>query len=376
MSALTDTIAPAIDALKPYEPGRPIELVAAELGLDPAEVVKLASNENALGASPKVRAAIARAASECHRYPDGGALRLRERIAEFHGVSPKQVIVGNGSNEILEFVAHCFAGPGKSTVYSAHAFAIYRLLTAMFGARGIEVPMRQGLVHDLEAMLAAVDSETAVVFLCNPNNPTGTMVAPDAVEHLIAAIPEDVLLVIDEAYAELALAPMPPSVRWATERPNVLVCRTFSKAYGLAGLRVGYGIGSAELVQALQKPRQPFNVNLIAQEAAIAALDDQPFVEDARALCRTARDTLENGLRKLGLAFVPSAANFMLVDTGNSRETASRLETAGVIVRPMDGYRLPHYIRVTYGQPHENARFLDALADLLPPNAPQELTPA
>ncbi len=354
-----------VSAITPYEPGRPIEEVARELGLDPETIIKLASNESALGTSPRAVQAMHEALGTSYLYPDGGAWLLRNKLADRYGVDRSQVIVGNGSNEILEFVGHCFLNRQTSAVFSAHAFVVYKLVSVLFGARMIEVPMNDDLEHDLDAMLAAIEDDTSVVFLCNPNNPTGTMVDAAAVERFVEAVPENILVVMDEAYAELALRPMPDSIGLAKRKPNVLVCRTFSKAYGLAGLRLGYGLGAAPLVEALQKARQPFNVNLLAQVAGTAALDDDDFVAAGRQLCEESKVQLESGLDAMGLGYVPGFANFMLVEVGDGAGVTGRLQQAGVIVRPMGGYQLPTYIRVTFGTREQNQRFLTTLKAVL-----------
>ncbi len=364
MSVL-DKLNPNVNAIMPYEPGRPIEEVARELGLDPDSIIKLASNESAIGASPKAIEAMRQALDTVYLYPDGGSWLLNNRLADFHGVDRRQVIVGNGSNEILELVGHCFLNESTSAVFSAHAFVVYKLVSVLFGARQIEVPMAPGLLHDLDAMLAAIADDTTVVFVCNPNNPTGTILDVEALERFVRQVPEHILIVLDEAYAEIALRPMPRSINLIRERPNVLVCRTFSKAYGLAGLRMGYGLGAPEVVTALQKARQPFNTNLLAQVAATAALDDAAFVEEGRRIYAAGKEQLENGLRELGLDFVPGFANFMLVKVGDGGGMTRRLQEAGVIVRPMGGYQLPEYLRVTFGTLAQNDRFLKTLASLL-----------
>lgn len=363
--AVLDYLNKAVAAIQPYEPGRPIEEVARQLGLDPASIIKLASNESALGPSPKAVAAMQAELANTHVYPDGGAWLLRNRIAEHYGLERDQVIVGNGSNEILEFVGHCFLHSGNSAVFSRHAFVVYKLVSVLFGTRQIEVPMADGLVHDLDAMLAAIDGDTRVVFLCNPNNPTGTMVEPAAIEAFVAAVPEDVLVVIDEAYAEIALAPMPDSLGLLARHPNVLISRTFSKAYGLAGLRLGYALGAPELIRALQQARQPFNTNLLAQVAGTAALDDQAFVDEQKTLYQAGKAQLEAGCEALGLAYIPGFANFMLIEVRDGAAMTNALQAQGVIVRPMGGYGLPSYLRVTFGTKEQNSRFLDTLATLL-----------
>lgn len=356
---------PDVAAITPYEPGRPIEEVARELGLDPDSISKLASNENPLGISPKALQAVRDAAPEAFRYPDGGAFYLREKLAARFGVERAQVILGNGSNEILEFIGHCFMAPGRSIVVSAHAFVIYKLIARMFGCDVIETPATAGLGHDLHAMAAAVRNDTAAVFVCNPNNPTGTMVDPAQVEAFLDDVPRDVLVVFDEAYAEIALGPMPDTLNSVTTRPNCIMLRTFSKAYGLAGLRLGFGIGPKPLINALQKPRQPFNVNRLAQEAAIAAMDDRAFIEQTRALCADSKEYLEKACRNMNLEFVPAFANFMLIRVGDGAAVTRALTEAGVIVRPMAGYGLPEHIRVSFGAMSENQRFVNALAAIL-----------
>jgi histidinol-phosphate aminotransferase len=362
---LLDHLNPDLHALRPYEPGRPIESVAREYGLDPNAIVKLASNESALGPSPAALKALELAIGEVHIYPDGGAWDLRHAIADKHGVTYEQIVLGNGSNEVLEFVGHSFLGRGSSAVFSAHAFIVYKLVCQLFGAEGIEVPMAAGLTHDLDAMLAAIRDDTRVVFVCNPNNPTGTMASVGALQRFCQAVPDNVLIVLDEAYAEIALGPMPPSPAWLGEQPNLLICRTFSKAYGLAGLRIGYGIGHAEVIAGLNKARQPFNANRLAQLAALAALGDDSFVDQCRDLYACEREYLEAGLRNLGIPFIPSFANFMLIEVGDGAEIANRLRQAEVIVRPMAPYQLSNFIRVTYGKRAENRKFLQALASVL-----------
>lgn len=360
-----DRLSANLNAIAPYKPGTPIEDVARTFGLDPETIIKLASNENPLGPSPKAAAAMAAHIRHCHRYPDGPAFELRRKLASHYQVDLEQVMVGNGSNEILEFVGHCFLNPNTSVVFSAHSFAVYKLVAQMFGARYVEVPMTPDLVHDIQAMVARVKDDTAVIFICNPNNPTGTMVRNEELAAAVATIPESTLIVIDEAYAELTLAEMPNTLGWLRERENVLICRTFSKAYGMAGLRLGYGIGSAKLIQALQKVRQPFNVNLLAQVGGIAALDDGEFVQRSRELCRRERDYVEGVCRELGLPFIPTTTNFMLIRVGNGAEITQALMQRGVIVRAMDSYQLPEYIRLTFGTHEENVRFVNELRQLL-----------
>lgn len=348
--------------LRPYQPGRPIEEVARDHGIrDLASIAKIASNENPLGPSPRAVDAMRKAVTDVHRYPDGGAYHLRHALARRLEIGPEQIVFGNGSNEILEFVAHAFLGPGRSAVMSERAFVIYRMLCVMFGAKAIETPMR-GHTHDLDAMAAAVEPETRVVFVSNPNNPTGTMVGRDEVERLLDRVPDDVLVVMDEAYAELVEDPAyPDSIDDVKAGRQVLALRTFSKAYGLAGLRIGYGVASAECAGILERARQPFNANAVAQAAACAALDDEDHVVRTREAVRTGRKQLEEGCTDLGLEWIPSVANFMMVRVGDGAATATALEKLGVIVRPMAGYAMPEWVRVSVGVHGENAAFLRAM---------------
>ena len=362
---ILNKITPAIGTISSYKPGRPIEDVAAELGLDPTGIIKLASNESAFGPSPKAMEAVRKFASECFRYPDSGANKLREKLAKKYGFGDDQVIIGNGSNEILELVGHCFLNRQTSTVISSHSFVVYKLVTQLFGARIVEVPMAPGLVHDTLEMSERISDDTSVIFICNPNNPTGTMVTADVLYTTLERIPEDVLVVIDEAYAEVALNEMPNTLKYVMDNRNVLVCRTFSKAYGLAGLRLGYGLGPPPLIQALQKARQPFNVNLMAQHAGLAALDDKEFIENARRHYKASKKYLESECKEMGLVFIPTTTNFMLIEVGDGTKIMKKLFEKGVIVRSMEGYQLPQYIRVTFGTMPENERFITALKSVL-----------
>ena len=362
---ILEKLNPAVDALKPYEPGRPIEEVAREFGLDPEDIVKLASNESAIGTSPKALAAMQIALPESYRYPDGGAWHLRNKLAERYGVDRDRIAVGNGSNEILELLGHAFMVPGTSVVSSAHAFIVYKLVAQLFGVEQREIPMTSGLVHDLDAMLAAIDETTTLVFVCNPNNPTGTIVSNDAVYRFMERVPEHVLVVFDEAYAEIALSPMPDTLQYVHDNRPVIVTRTFSKAYGLAGLRLGYGIAPAPIIHCLQQARQPFNVNLLAQVAGCAALDDDAFIKAGVATYHAGKAYVEAACRKLGLPFIPTAANFMLIEVGDGAAVTGALQEKGIIIRPVAGYGLPQYIRMNFGTAAENERFVAALTDVL-----------
>jgi len=366
---MTDFLAlaqPGVQKLSPYVPGKPVDELARELDLDPAGIVKLASNENPLGPSPKALAAIRGALAELTRYPDGNGFALKSRLAARYAVQPQQVTLGNGSNDILELVARAYLAPGLNAVFSEHAFAVYPIATQAVGAQGKVVPAKD-FGHDLEAMLAAIDASTRVVFIANPNNPTGTWFGPQALSDFLARVPQEVLVVLDEAYIEYAEGDeLPDGLDYLAAHPNLLVSRTFSKAYGLAALRVGYGISSAQVADVLNRVRQPFNVNSLALAAACAALDDADYLAQSRQLNDAGMAQLEAGCRALGLGWIPSKGNFIAIDF--ARDTAAinqALLHEGVIVRPVAGYGMPTYLRVSIGLPEENARFLEALAKVL-----------
>jgi histidinol-phosphate aminotransferase len=358
--------APAyVRELAPYTPGKAIAELAREFGLAERDIVKLASNENPRGPSAAVRRALVEAADDLCRYPDGNGFALKGALAAKYGVEPGRIVLGNGSNDILELVTQAFLRPGDEAVYSRHAFAVYPLAVKARGATGIEVAARD-YAHDLPAMRAAVTSATRIVFVANPNNPTGTWIAPAVLERFIASIPANVVVVLDEAYNEyLDPAQNAPSAAWTGTYANLVVSRTFSKAYGLAALRVGYGLMNASLADMLNRVRQPFNVNSMAQVAALAALADTAYVDESRALNRAGMRTLEDGVRALGLEFVPSHGNFLLVKVGAAAAVYRRLLEQGVIVRPVGNYGLPEFLRVTVGLASENRRFLDALSAAL-----------
>lgn len=356
---------PALANLPVYLPGRPIDEVARELGLAADSIIKLASNENPLGPSPKAVAAMQDAARHVHLYPDGSAFHLKRRIAEQRMVNPANLILGNGSNELIEFVAHALLTPEAEVVVSQYCFAVYPIVTHLFGAKLVTVPA-QNYGHDLGAMLRAIKPQTRLMFVANPNNPTGTLASREAIIELVNRVPDHVLLVMDEAYLDFLDDPVDliPLVRDGI-RPNVLLMRTFSKIYGLAGLRLGYGIGSAELIAALEKIRQPFNINSLAQAAALAAMEDRGHVRATRENNRQGLQFLETTFRRLGLEHVPSHANFVLVRVGDGSGITQALQQRGIIVRPMGGYQLPEWIRISVGTPEENQRFVDALRAIL-----------
>jgi histidinol-phosphate aminotransferase len=341
-----------------YEPGRPIEEVARELGRKPAGIIKLASNENALGPSPKAIAAMRKALATAHLYPDGGGFYLRQALAKKLGVDLDNIILGTGSNEVIEFLYHTFVAPGEEVVAGDRAFVIYSIMAKLFQARCVEVPFA-GHTHHLKAMRAAISDRTKLVFVANPNNPTGTRVTNAALAAFVESLPSHVICVLDEAYIEFLDDP-PPSVEWAMKR-NVVVLRTFSKIVGLAGLRIGYGIAQKECIALMQRVRQPFNVNAVAQAGALAALSDARHIHRTKAMTRRGLAYLERELQKLKLEFVPSCTNFVLVNVGDGGKVFRGLQQRGVIVRPMAGYKLPAWVRVTVGLPEENRRFIAAL---------------
>ncbi len=364
--ASTDDVvrdAPAyIKAIAPYQPGKPIEEVARTHGLDPARIIKLASNENPLGMPDSARRAAVDAMAEVARYPDGNGFDLKQALAARYRVPAEWLTLGNGSNDILELVARALCRAGESIVFSEYAFAVYPLATLGVGARPIVVPSRE-FGHDLEAMSDAVTDDTRVMFVANPNNPTGTFATGDRVRRLLERVPSRVAVVLDEAYTEyLEPALRYDSLGWTRTFPNLIVSRTFSKAYGLAGLRVGFAVAQAPLTNLLNRVRQPFNVNVVAQAAAMAALADTAFIDRSRGLNRAGLEQLQAGFDALGLRYVPSFANFVLVEVGDAAAVNEALLKAGVIVRPVANYGLPRWLRVTVGLPAENAAFLEALA--------------
>lgn len=354
-----------VRAIAPYQPGKPISELAREMDLDESDIVKLASNENPLGASPRALAAIENVIMEIARYPDGNAYKLKSVLANKHGVEMANVVLGNGSNDVLELVAKAFLTPQTSAVYSQHAFAVYPLATQAAGARGIEAPAKN-YGHDPEALLAAIADDTRLLFIANPNNPTGTLLEPGILLNLIERVPKRVLIVLDEAYTEY----LPDALRsdvdgWLKRFPNLIVTRTFSKAYGLAGLRVGYALASARVADMLGRVRQPFNVNSLAQAAAIAAMEDEAFLEECLAINRNGMRQLIEGFESLGLDYIPSHGNFIALRVGDAAAVNRSLLEQGVIVRPIANYGLPEHLRISVGLEGENRVFLQALAKSL-----------
>lgn len=356
---------PGIDSLMVYEPGRPLEEVAREHRIHPDELIKLASNENNLGPSPKAVQAMRDAAGEMHLYPDGGAFYLRHALAEKLGVRNDMLIFGNGSNELIEFLGHVFLQAGTNIVMSQSAFIIYKLVAETFGAEARMAPM-QNFTHDLDAMAEMVDDDTRLIFVANPNNPTGTRVENGKLKSFLDALPDHVLPVLDEAYVELLpLEDQPNSMEWVKNPRPLIVLRTFSKTYGLAGLRLGYGVADPDLINWLGKFRQPFNVNAMAQTAALAAIEDDGYVENTRKVIQDGLAFFENSCMELGLETVPSSANFLLIKTGEGRRHFHELQKKGVIARPMDGYGLPEWLRISVGLPQENHRAMKILKEVL-----------
>jgi histidinol-phosphate aminotransferase len=355
---------PGIATQPIYEPGKPIETVARELGLDPAGIIKLASNENPHGPSPKGLAAAQRALQDAHLYPDGGYFALRQKLAAKFALNMDQFVIGDGSNELLELLGHAFLSPGRECVMHQSAFICYKLVALMFGAKAVEVPLAAGLRQDLPALLAAVTPNTRLMFLASPANPVGVVNSAEEIATLVRALPPHVILVMDEAYAEYL--DNPPDLRPFIAAGHKVIClRTFSKIYGLASLRIGYGYAAPELIALLQRTRQPFNVNAIAAAAATAALDDDEFLARCRRENSAGLAQLGAGFQTLGLEFVPGKGNFILVKVGDGTVVFDSLQRLGVITRPVKGYGLPEWLRITVGTKAQNERLLASLTQVL-----------
>lgn len=363
---------PWIMSLGMYEAGRPIEEVARELGFSGTrDIIKIASNENALGPSALAVKAMRKAALKMHLYPDGGAFYLRRKLAAKLDLAPEQIMITNGSNEIIEFIGHVFLGHGDEMMMADRAFAIFKLMGLMFQAKIVTVPMKN-YTHDLPAMLKAITPRTKVVFIANPNNPTGTRVINEDFYKFMANVPKHVVVAMDEAYIELLPPREQPDVfRFVREGRRIIVMRTFSKSYGLAGLRVGYAVAPVEGIELMQRVRQPFNVSAMALAGAEAALDDDAHLERTRKMVASGLAFFSKHLARMKLPFVPSCANFLLVETGHGREVFNALQKEKVIVRPMDGYGLPEHVRISVGLPAENAHCIRALARVLGRKVPK-----
>jgi histidinol-phosphate aminotransferase len=363
LMTLIDKSLPYVRAIFPYLPGKPITELAREMGIPVENIVKLASNENPLGMSPKARKAVEQAINGIERYPD--QFDLIKAVAERCKVAQNQIVLGNGSNDVLDLIARVFLAPGRSAIFAQHAFAVYPLATLSTGAELISTPAKD-YGHDLNAMRAAVRPDTRIIWIANPNNPTGNFLPYPEVCTFLETVPKDVVVVLDEAYNEY----IPPAERtdtacWIKDFPNLVVTRTFSKIYGLAGLRVGYALASVEIADLMNRVRQPFNVNNLAIAAAIAALDDHAFVAESYELNRRGMEQILAGLKRLGLQYIPSHGNFVTFKAGDGAAVNQKLLKQGVIVRPIGGYGLPEWLRVTIGKEPENARFLEALEKAL-----------
>jgi len=359
-------LAPAyIRSIAPYQPGKPIAELARELGIHPDKIIKLASNENPLGVSPLAMRAIQAAIADLARYPDGNGFELKQALCKRYGVEMAQIVLGNGSNDVLNAAARAFLTPSSEAVYSQHAFAIYALEIQYTGAAGVEAPARE-FAHDLTAMLAAVTARTRMIFIANPNNPTGTLAGAAELHGFLRKVPPQIIVVLDEAYNEyIPDALKSDSLAWLAEFPNLIVTRTFSKAYGLAGLRVGYAFAHPDVADLMNRVRQPFNVNSISLAAAAAGLDDREFVRRSFELNQAGMRQLTAGLTRLGIDYIPSAGNFVSINVKDGAAVFRRLLKRGVIVRPIGAYGMPAYLRVSIGLESENQRFLDALAQSL-----------
>ncbi len=362
--------APGISGLHPYIPGKPISELEREFGI--CDSVKLASNENPLGASPKAKAAVAALLDELARYPDGGGFELRTALAKFHSIEAEAVTLGNGSNDVLDLIARTFLAPGSEAIFSEHAFAVYPICTQAVGATSRVAPAHDGSAgprfgHNLKAMRELVGEKTRVVFIANPNNPTGTWLPKNELLEFVDGLPSQVIVVVDEAYTEyVEEGAYPDATQWLGQYPNLIVTRTFSKAYGLAALRVGYGLSHPDVAELLNRVRQPFNVNAPALAAALATLGDQAHIRQSVAVNRTGMAQLIAGFEKLGLDYIPSVGNFVCVDVGRSgAEVDAKLLREGCITRPIGGYGMPQHLRITVGLEDENQRFLQTLESVL-----------
>ena len=358
-----------VRAIAPYQGGKPISEVAREFGLDEASIIKLASNENPLGMPESAKQAMLEAMNEIGRYPDGNGFALKAAISAKYDVPQEWITLGNGSNDILELAAHALVQPRQSVIYAQYSFAVYALATQAIGAHAIVVPAKD-YGHDLDAMAAAITPETRLIFVANPNNPTGTFLPAQQIEAFLNKVPQDVVVVLDEAYNEYLAPEMQyDSIAWVRQYPNLLVSRTMSKAYGLAGLRIGFGIAQPAITDLLNRIRQPFNVNSMAQAAAVAALGDQAFLRKSAQLNADGYQQLTQAFEKLGLEYVSSYGNFVLVKVGQDNDAGNRINLAllkqGVIVRPVGNYGLPQWLRISIGLPKENQRFIAALQKAL-----------
>lgn len=364
MHSIWDLANPQLRDLAVYEPGKPIEETARELKVDAGDIIKLASNENPLGPSPKALAAMRDALKHAHLYPDGGAFYLREALAARLALRRENIILGNGSNEVIELVAHAFLQRGDDVITSRHAFIAYKLISTLFGARTIEVS-GPDFQPDLEAMLDAITPKTRLIFVANPNNPTGSLTSQQQIDQFMSRVPENVVTVFDEAYFEFLQDP-PDVSKFIRDRRNVIILRTFSKIHGLASLRVGYGLARPELIEVLHKARQPFNVSGLAQTAALAALADEKHQQDTKQLVDAGRAFFHEQFAAMSLPFVPGSANFVMVRVGDGPAIFKKLLARKIIVRPLKGYDLPEWVRISTGTMEQNLACVAALKEVLP----------
>ena len=363
MTSIWELANPQLRDLAVYEPGKPIEETARELGVDPNAIIKLASNENPLGPSPKAIQAMHSAAENAHLYPDGGGVYLCKAIAAKLNLAPQNIILGNGSNEMIEFLGHAFLNLDDDVITSEYAFIVYKLIATSFGARTIETPSPD-YQQDLEAMLDAITPKTRLIFIPNPNNPTGTLISQRKIDSFMSRIPENIIVVFDEAYFEFLDDP-PATLRYVREGRNIVVLRTFSKIHGLAGLRIGYGVARRDLIEVLQKTRQPFNVNSIAHAGALAALDDAAHQRKTKRIVDEGRAYLQEQFAEMKIQFVPGVANFVMVNVGNGAAVFEKLLMRNVIVRPLKGYKLPEWVRISVGTIEQNRKCIASLKEIL-----------
>lgn len=361
MSSIWDLANPQLRDVTVYEPGKE---TACELGIEADAIIKLASNENPLGPSPKAIEAMRAALKNAHLYPDGSGFYLRKAVAAKLGLAPENVILGNGSNEVIEFLGHAFLNPGDDVITFQYAFIIYKLLATAFAARTIELPT-SNFQHDLGAMLDAITPKTRLIFIPNPNNPTGTLISQRAMDSFISRAAKNIVVVFDEAYFEFLDDP-PDTLRYVREGRNVVVLRTFSKIHGLAGLRIGYGVATAELIEILHKTRQPFNVNSVAQAGALAALEDDAHLRETKRVIDEGRTYLQEQFSEMQIPFVPGVANFLMLNVGDGFAVFEKLLRRKIIVRPLKGYGLPEWVRITVGTMEENRKLIAALKDVMP----------
>jgi len=360
---LCDYALPGVRAISPYQPGKPITQLARETGVPVEKIIKLASNENPLGMSPKAKKAMEKAMDSLERYPDD--FELKQAISAHTGMGAECIVLGNGSNDVLDLIARVFLAQGRSAVFSQHAFIVYPLATLSTNAEPIVAPAKD-YGHDLSAMQQAIRSDTRIVWLANPNNPTGTFLPYPELKEFMQAVPSDVIIVLDEAYNDY----IPPAERtdttaWLSEFPNLVITRTFSKIHGLAGLRIGYALTSASIADLMNRVRQPFNCNNLALAGAIAALDDHEFLAKSYAMNQAGMEQIIAGVQPLGVTHLPSYGNFLTIKVGDAAAINQKLLNQGVIVRPVAGYKMPEWLRVTIGTEAENTRFLEALRNAM-----------